>query len=172
MPNELVEYVSKQDAQVHRKKKTVIIEEAIGAVVRTEGHVTATLLLEAATKKGHPLHDYFTWDDSEAARKWRLAQAEAMIIGTKYIAYLREEGPRSKKSAPALDGNGRKISVRRYLPAHGAEGFRDRIEVLGDDESRRAIIERKLETLRSWCRSVVDIDELAAVRRAIEELAG
>jgi len=172
MPNELVEYVSKHDAQLHRKKKTVIIEQAIGAVIGTKGHVTAALLLDAAMKKGHPLHDFFEWDDSEAARKWRLAQAEAMIIGTRYIAYLREDDGKRKKGISAIDESGKKIAVRRYLPAQGAEGFRERVEVLGDEESRRAIVERKLGALRSWCQSVVDIEELAAIRRAIEELAG
>lgn len=36
-------------------------------------------VVEAARPEDSPLHDAFTWDDTEAARQWRLEQARRLI---------------------------------------------------------------------------------------------
>ena len=40
---------------------------------------TAREVLEAAKPKSSPIHDYFDWEDGEAAEKWRLHQARILI---------------------------------------------------------------------------------------------
>lgn len=47
------------------------------------GLLTAEAVVEAARPEESPLHDWFTWDDSEAARQWRLQQARQLIIRVK-----------------------------------------------------------------------------------------
>lgn len=43
------------------------------------GILTPDAVVEAASDPGSPLHDYFEWDDTEAARKYRLDQARTLI---------------------------------------------------------------------------------------------
>lgn len=71
------------------------------------GGLTAKKVLEFARPKYSPLHQYFEWDDSVAAEKYRLLQARRIIIsieveieGIKYRKYttpvfIEETGQRS-----------------------------------------------------------------------------
>lgn len=43
------------------------------------GALTPALVVDAARDPQHPLHSRFTWDDTEAAIRWRLAQAGELI---------------------------------------------------------------------------------------------
>ena len=161
-----VEYLTKEQAKVHRKCKTKIIEDSCSRIVARKGTVTASLLVEAARAKNHPLHEYFEWDNEAAGDKWRKAQATAMIIATKYICYLNDK-KKKKKAENVFDEAKKSVQVRKFLPSHDGTGFRDRESILSEEESRKAIIERKIATLRSWCQSVIDITELQPVREAV-----
>jgi hypothetical protein len=43
------------------------------------------MVLDAAENKDSALHDYFEWDDSVCARRYRLKQAEEMICHLRYV---------------------------------------------------------------------------------------
>jgi hypothetical protein len=43
------------------------------------GALTPDAVVDAASKKNHPLHDEFNWDDTEAAHNWRKQQARQLI---------------------------------------------------------------------------------------------
>lgn len=43
------------------------------------GRLTPDAVLQDARSPKSPLHDQFTWDDSEAATQWRLQQARELI---------------------------------------------------------------------------------------------
>ena len=45
----------------------------------TGGRITADAVIADAKKKTSPLHDQFDWNDSVAAKKWRLEQARQLI---------------------------------------------------------------------------------------------
>lgn len=47
------------------------------------GELTAANVLKAAKFKKSPLHDYFDWNNDEAAAKWRLHQANKLIVKAK-----------------------------------------------------------------------------------------
>lgn len=44
-----------------------------------DGEITPEIVVEEARKKRSPLHSFFVWDDSEAAEKYRLVQAQYLI---------------------------------------------------------------------------------------------
>ena len=157
----LVEYMDKETAQVHRRTKTVVVERTCKELISKHGAVTVDLLVQEAAAKDHPLHEYFTWDDSVAARKWRRSEAMTMIIAAECVASLHSNG---KKKSLNVD---KVVQVRQFLPRPDGGGFLDRPHALGDEECRRAIVERKIGALRSWCRSVVDIEELKGVRDGV-----
>ena len=55
-------------------KKTA--SEAINAIAaRNGGRVTPEEVIDAARRTDSPLHDYFDWDDTSAAHKYRIEQA-------------------------------------------------------------------------------------------------
>jgi hypothetical protein len=169
MADQVMQYLSKEESRVVRKCKTVIIEESLAKIIGREGRITAADVVAEAAQTDHPLHDFFEWDDSEAARKFRLTQATAMIIGTKYVCSLVEKRGKGK-SQKALAEASSATQVRRWLPAFSQKGFRERPDVLNDQEARKSLIERKLSILQGWCRSVMDIEELTPIRQALLDI--
>ena len=45
------------------------------------GRLTPADVVEAARRRASPLRDCFTWDNTEAAEKWRLTEARRLIQG-------------------------------------------------------------------------------------------
>lgn len=73
------------------KPKVRIIEETLETIYDRYGRLTPELVVAEAAIPNHPLHGYFTWDDSEAARKWRIAEARE-LIRTVRVQILTEDG--------------------------------------------------------------------------------
>lgn len=48
-------------------------------IVQRDGSLTPESVLAEAENESSPLHDQFCWDDTEAARRFRLWQASALI---------------------------------------------------------------------------------------------
>lgn len=55
--------------------------------------LTPQLVLKEATNPEHPLHRRFTWDDGEAATRWRLHQAKALIRSVNVVLDRGENVP-------------------------------------------------------------------------------
>jgi len=67
-------FVVREGFRLSDEDAEIIVEE-FERLYAERGEVTATILLEAASRKGNPLHGYFEWDDGTAAHKFRLQQA-------------------------------------------------------------------------------------------------
>jgi len=157
-------YLEKADHSVVREIKTVVVDRELSYLVKTNGGITPQMVVDSAMPENSALHKYFEWNDTEAGKKYRVNQATAMIIATRFVCMLND----NKKSI--VNSN---VSVREYLPVHDTERtFKPRAEILGDDENRKLIVDRKISVLRSWCQSVVDIEELKEIREKILLLVG
>ena len=55
------------------------LRDHLQAIYDERGNLTPALVVDAARNPEHPLHTRFTWDDTEAARRWRLSQASELI---------------------------------------------------------------------------------------------
>ena len=153
-------YKNKSDTSIVRERKSVVVERALEVIHKEHGEITAQLVLTQAEDEASPLHRYFEWDDGVAAQKYRLMQAMNMLMASKFVCMLKEEGK------PAIDAVPRE--VRKWLPQFGPRtGFKMRNEVLATDDGRASFIERKLSVLRAWCAGVVDIPELEPVRKTV-----
>lgn len=69
---------------MNKKKTKLVTKREEYAVVLKEletesGVLTPQMVVESAAKGGSPLHDIFDWDDSSAAKKYRLVQARMLI---------------------------------------------------------------------------------------------
>lgn len=152
-----LEYVGKEK----RERKSVVIDRELERIYKKHKVVTVEAVLTEASKPTHPLHSFFEWNDAEAGRKYRAVQAYSMIIGSKFVVQLVENGDTTPRHVTGS------ANVRRLVSAFRGEGFTLRTDALKNAESRAAIVETKRSQLRSWCNSVIDIDELADLRNEI-----
>lgn len=158
----LIRYVG---ADAKREKKQLIIDKALEGMFKTHKTVTAELVVNEASDSAHPLHDLFEWDDSKAGDKFRKMQAYALILSSRFTVQLvQQENSHMKVLKSAR--------VRRLVNSFNGEGFKMRADALGNSEDRNGIIEKKKSALRSWCQSVIDIDELKPLREIIEQSLG
>lgn len=148
--------------EAKRERKQVVIDAELEKLYAKHKTITVDLVLEEAAKPKHPLHSYFEWNDKAAADKYRKVQCYAMIMASKFVVQLVQDG----KAAPGLVKD--KAKVRRLVSAFRGEGFKMRNEALADDDMRKAIVETKKSVLRSWCKSTIDIPELEPLRTAIQ----
>lgn len=152
-----LEYVGKEK----RERKSVIVDRELEKIYKRHKAVTVEAVLTEASKQTSPLHGFFEWDDAAAGQKYRAVQAYSLIIGSRFVVQLIENGDTTTRQVKGT------AQVRKLVSAFRGEGFRLRTDALKNTESRAAIIETKRSQLRSWCNSVIDIDELADLRNDI-----
>lgn len=154
----LVEYLPPESK---KERKSVVVDRELERIYNERGVVSVDVVLAEATAEDHPLHSYFEWDDKAAGEKYRRVQCYSLIMASKFVVQLVENGTVEvrtvKESAP----------VRRLVSAFRGEGFRLRNEALANADMRTAIIESKKSALRSWCKGTIDIEELQPLRETI-----
>lgn len=110
-------------------------------------------VVEEAADEASPLHSYFDWDDSEAARQWRMMQARALIRKIEVIY----PDDRSESAVPKY------VSLRSDRKKPGG-GYRETGSVLSSrkllgelEETAKKDIEgvlRRYEMLKNLCKRV------------------
>lgn len=125
-----------------------------------EGVSPADVVTEASNKKS-PLHSLFTWDDTEAAAKWRNHEARNVLNSIRVVI---EETPRPKTIVGRVSvsvGEGERLYIPTSLAAH-------------NEYTREQMIADALTGLKGWSRRYADLkgaeDALALVDKAIESL--
>lgn len=116
------------------------------------GLVHAEALVEWARKNpGSALYSEFEWDDTEAARAYRIWQARRLIA----VCVIADDGER------------RLVSLTIDRVAGG--GYRDVEMVVADDELRRVLVLDALAELKRVRAKYEHVRELAAVYDEIEK---
>jgi hypothetical protein len=126
------------------------------------GALTPQAILRAASDPAHPLHTRFTWDDDEAARKYRLAEARA-LIRTVRVTYE--------------DSRGEPQQVRVFhsvLRAGAARPVYETIERIAESEFDRQMLRRRMEAdWKAFRRRYQHLDTyLSLLQAAIAEREG
>lgn len=119
--------------------------------VLTPGDVVA-----AAADETSPLHSAFEWDDSEAARKYRLEQARHIIRVTVEVIGGGDNG----RQIQAF------VSVRSDRTDAG--GYRHAPTLMRSKDGRAAILETALWELEAFQKKYAALNELADVFAAIK----
>lgn len=120
------------------------VRDELQRIYDERGELRPEVVVEIAAAEDHPLHEHFTWDDSEAAHKCRVMEAAALI---RRVQVVIDRGP----DLPP-------VRVRSWVAEQelGADDtgpgvYRDVREVLADDLSRTAyfrIMERDWQRLK------------------------
>lgn len=112
--------------------------------------------------KQHPnsaIHARFTWDDGEAAHKYRLEQARA-VIKVSYVEFKRKY-------------DGKQVHVRQFksLTTHRGKngGYMPTVQIMSDADKRNQLL---LDTIATLCAidNIQLFHELDGVRKEIEKV--
>lgn len=131
-----------------------IVGEKILELERRDGKCTAEALVNEAAPASSPLHDLFEWDDTEAAKQWRVEQARYVIRNIRFIV-RREERPATQHIAF--------VSIR-----NGKEGgYANTVRVVSDEHLRQQMVDDALTALEAWRERYGHLTELSSVVSAI-----
>lgn len=132
--------------------------------------LTPEIVLKNAQSETSPIHHCFTWDDSEAAQKCRLIEAQMLIRSIKVIV---EPHPQAKP-----------IQVRAFVSIDKNESERDESEpgevkpdrsyiplakVISNDDYRKQMLRQALAELAAFRRKYSILTELSEVFSAAEK---
>lgn len=137
-------------------KKTVETLRALSA--RRGGLLKPEDIVEEARDGESPLHKHFTWDDGEAADKYRLMEAQRLIqVVVEYLPNDKSEKPRRVF-----------VSLRKDRATGG--GYRKMIDVLSNEELKAQLIDDFLEEMRFAQARYREAQELAGVFHEVERV--
>lgn len=126
------------------------IREASGGTLRPADVVAS------ARGEDSPLHPYFTWDDGDAAERWRLQEAMALIR----VHVMVVKG--------VADPVKTYVSLRRDR-SEGSVGYRRLVDVMNDEELRAHLLADALADVRTFQRKYRNLTEMAQIIAAMEE---
>lgn len=138
----------------------------IGAARRAElealfgqhGTVTPAQVLEFASDPTTALHSAFTWDDTEAATRYRVIEAQRLIRRTFVVL-----------SVPGANEE-RRVHMAVSLPAdRGAVGYRLMSEVLNDPEQRDQLLRAAMRELAAFRKKYGALSELAELFAVMDQ---
>lgn len=122
-----------------------------------EGELTPELVLQEAGRPESPLREHFTWDDTEAAARWRLHQAHQLIQKVKIRV----------RTSPDQT-----VRVRAFVHAPDRDSYVPTDEALSDDGIRDLVmdqVKRDIEALRNKYKALIDFD--SALKAVVEDRA-
>lgn len=116
-------------------------------------------VVEYARNPETKLHERFTWDDSEAAEKWRLAEARAII---RVVVSVNEQTSEKVRAF---------VSLVQDRNQDG--GYRAMVEVLDDEALTSAMMQdafNELLAFKTKYQKLQELTQLSGVFNAIEAL--
>ncbi len=121
-----------------------------------KGLLTAEHVLEQAEDPTSALHGFFTWDEADAARKWRLIEARQLIASIRTAQEGRTGKVRNLVS----------LNQDRY----NGGGYRLLDDVMNTPSLRQHLLETALAELNSIERKYQHLKELDLVWGAVDSL--
>lgn len=134
-----------------------VVAPVLHALERKRGVLTPEAVVREATKKSSPLHGWFEWDDTAAARQYRLEQARDLI--------------RSVTVTFIGAANADKLTVRAFVHLGDPTIYESTVNVLGDADKRAVLLARMRADFETFRRRYQDMQELLPVFAAFDENA-
>ena len=120
------------------------------------GRLDPELVVDAARDPTSPLHPFFEWDDSEAARQHRIGQARQLIRRVRIDVTVHD--------VP--------LQVVRYVPDRedGVNSYRDILRVRGDADIARAVIVDEMARVAKAARRAKSVAAVLGVASDIDQI--
>ena len=141
-----------------QSNETTIRDELKRIAKRNDGILTAEAVVEAASKEDNPLHSAFTWDNTEAAIKWRLHQARNIILRIKVeVSDVKEHT----------------VTIREWASLtpdrlEDGGGYREVVRVMRNEDQRAQLLADALAELDRISEKYRTLSELAEVFEAVK----
>lgn len=132
--------------------------EALENIHERFGIIEPERVVKEAKKKSSPLHKHFTWDNDEAANKFRIHQARLLIrTVTITVTIQHEEQP---------------VRAFHSLASEtGETGYKPLAVILSNEESRDMLVQRAYREFKSFRLKYKHLEEFAKVFAAADEEA-
>lgn len=182
-----IKWTWKDKSRAPRKRK--VNPQAAGELIeslRKEGNglIQPSVIVDAATNENSPIHNWFTWDDTAAARKFREEEARLLLRSLQPIHVVVEiDKGKAVEAKPAvtyvhvretvIDQEGVGDTVSGYVTVNDAMDRSDyREQVMAEAASLLMGIRRRFEFLEKYSKELAEvfkaIDTLSATRAAQE----
>lgn len=134
-----------------------IQKELMALSTKHGGTVTPEQIVKFAENPETALHSRFCWDDTEAAKQFRLLQAARILRVTVFVEPRTEE----------------KVRVFVSLPDDRTDRgqYRRTIDVLSDAQMRRKLLNAALAELAAFERKYSSLKELSQVFAAVRKVS-
>ncbi len=123
-----------------------------------KGEITPEDILSDAQHDNSPLHAYFEWSDSEAARQYRLQQARGLIRAVVAV-YTQPDKPAVRARAY--------VHINEPSTPH----YRETTHAMALTKTRQMVLNSAWGELQAWRRKYADLQEFASMIRVIDALA-
>ncbi|MCD8190702.1 MAG: hypothetical protein LUD78_10930 [Clostridiales bacterium] len=115
-------------------------------------NVSPEEIVEKAKDEATELHKCFTWDDTEAAQKWRVHEARQIVC------HLVVENDKPQA-----------VETRAFYRAEG-NGYKPTSLIIRREDEYTALVNRAMQDLQAFRRRYESITELEPVFEAIDSL--
>lgn len=147
-------------------KKAQAVGEALARIGKqNDGVIAARDVVAEARARTSPLHDFFTWDDTAAAREHRLHQAKKLVKAVVVTV------PDSDVELPAFQAVATDDKKKKGIPEKEdayAPAARPRTFTMPQRTREDSLRDARRE-LEQFRRKYAALDELGPVMRAIDE---
>jgi hypothetical protein len=135
----------------------IVIAELKRLAEERGGLLRPSEIVEAASERESVLHKFFQWDDSEAARQYRISQARQLLRVTVQYVGAGDE-PISARVF---------ISLKSDRKEEGG-GYRVTAHVMLNEKQRAQLFEQALDDIRYFKKKYASLQELSGVLSAME----
>jgi len=146
-------------------KKSTIVETELKEIYNKEKKLTAEIVLNHAKKKSSPLHELFTWNNTEAANQFRLWEARTLIKSVKITMTVGVEEVKVRKYI-----NLRTDDENNANPWGANSEYKEVKEIMSDEKTKEILFQqainelnafrKKYHGLRQFEKLMVEIDKL------------
>ena len=143
--------------------------QELRAIENRAGRLTPEQVVNAAADESSALHDCFTWDDSDAAAKWRLDEAREIIRSVRIETVIEERTIRSVGYVhdPKQDQNvAGYISMMKVRKPDAVEVMRSELKAIA------ALFERAIGIAQAKADAVPGVaDKIIGIKAQVVRLA-
>jgi hypothetical protein len=165
--------LSDEQAQMFGERIEILQEEY-------NGEVTPDVLLEDAKGIDSPLHNWFEWDDTNAARAYRRQQAYYLLRSIHVVVQVNDEEMTTRafhhvtiqETEPERDEGDGMHQEAEVLEPESRRVYVSIQRIVTDADLRQQIIEDAMHQLQSWRRRYQQYTELAQIFGAIDAIQG
>jgi hypothetical protein len=133
--------------------------QVVSQINEKYGRCTPELVVERAESPESPIHNLFIWDDTEAAKRFRLFQAAYAIRSVQIVRLSEETAP--QREGLVITKPEEEVVKRQHLTLE---------EALGDKKTRKVLAEKVVMELRGMRERFGDLSELEEVWSSIDRV--